>query len=308
MTTTLTDRYVHAATRWMPGRVRHEVEAELRERIEDTVEAQGGRPEAEREALEILGDPLRIGVEYIGREPALLGPRMFFPWLRLTALLVVTVAPIVAAITMTVGAFEGDSVGAIIGGGVWTLLEMVVHLVFWTTLVFVVLDWTGISAPSDADTWSVDQLPDPRAGTGLGDLVAAGVFLPFFAALLVWQHVSPPFVEDGDRLAVLDPDLWSWYLPLVLVTLALELAHAVWVYRRGWTWPAAWANLGLTLLFAVPTIALLLDGSIVNPELVAHFDWDPAVVEQVLRGIAVGVGLVSAWEAFDGFRKAQAAG
>ena len=103
-----------------------------------------------------------------------------------------------------------------------------------------------------------------------------------------------------------DPQLWSWYLPLVLVTLALELGHALWIHRTGWTWPAAWANLALTLLFAVPTIVLLLDGALVNPDLVAYLEWDRDITQKAMNGIAAGVGLVSIWETFDGFRKAYA--
>ncbi|SKB06303.1 HAAS signaling domain-containing protein [Aeromicrobium choanae] len=304
MTTTLTDRYVHAATRWLPGSTRTEVAAELRERIGDTVAARGGTPDAEREALEELGDPLRVAVDYTGREPVLIGPRLFFPWLRLTTILVAVVAPIVTAVVVLVDAFDGDPIGSIIGGGVWMMLEMIVHLVFWTTLVFVVLDWTGTKA--EVETWSVDQLPQPDTGTSLSDLIAGLVFLPVFAALIIWQHVGSPFFADGERIPMADPDLWSWYLPLVLVTLGLELLHLLWVYRAGWTWPAAWANLALTLLFAVPTIVLLLDGAIVNPDLVAHLGWDAGITQKAMNGIAAGVGLVSLWEAFDGFRKAYA--
>lgn len=304
MTSTLTDRYVHAATRWLPGRTRNEVAAELRERIGDTVAARGGGEQAERETLEELGDPLRVAVDYTGREPALIGPRLFVPWLRVTTILIAVVAPLVTAITVIVGAFEGDSIGSIVGGGVWTLIEMAVHLAFWTTLVFAVLDWMGTSV-GDVDTWSVDQLPEPDTGTGTADLVAGLILLPAFAAMLIWQHFGSPFFKDGERIPMADPDLWSWYLPLVLVTLVLELVHLVWIHRTGYTWAAAWANLGLALLFAVPTIALLLDGSIVNPELVAHLDWDADTLDTVLRGIAVGVGLVTLWEAFDGFRKAR---
>lgn len=304
MTTTLTDRYVHAATRWLPGSTRTEVAAELRERIGDTVAARGGTPDAEREALEELGDPLRVAVDYTGREPVLIGPRLFFPWLRLTTILVAVVAPIVTAVVVLVDAFDGDPIGSIIGGGVWMMLEMIVHLVFWTTLVFVVLDWTGTKA--EVETWSVDQLPETDAGTGTADLVAGLVFLPIFAVLIVWQHFGSPFFADGERIPMADPDLWSWYLPLVLLTLALELGHLLWIHRTGWTWPAAWANLVLTLLFAVPTIVLLLDGAIVNPDLVTHLGWDADVTQKAMNGIAVGVGLVSLWEAFDGFRKAYA--
>jgi len=300
--TTLTDRYVHAATRWLPGRTRTEVAAELRERIGDTVAANGDTPQAERAALEELGDPLRVAVDYTGREPALIGPRLFFPWLRLTMLLVAIVAPIVTTVVVVVGAFEGDPIGSIIGEGVWTLIEMAVHLTFWTTLVFVILDWTG--TPAEVDTWSVDSLPEPDTGTGLSDLIAACIFLPLFAVMIVWQHVRSPFFEDGERIPLADPDLWSWYLPLVLTTLALELGHALWLHRSGWTWPAAWANLALSLAFAVPTIWLLLDGALVNPDLVAHLGWDPDITQKSMNAIAAGVGLVSAWEILDGFRKA----
>ena len=113
MTTTLTDRYVHAATRWLPGRTRTEVAAELRERIADTVAANGDTPSAERAALEELGDPLRVAVDYTGREPTLIGPRLFFPWLRLTVILVAIVAPIVTAIVVLVDAFEAEPLGSI---------------------------------------------------------------------------------------------------------------------------------------------------------------------------------------------------
>lgn len=302
MTTTLTDRYVYAATRWLPGRLRDEVDAELRERIADTVAAHGNTPEAERITLEELGDPLRVAVDYTGREPALIGPRLFFQWLRLTMLIVAIVVPLVTAIVVLVGAFEGDSLGAIIGSAAWTLLQVTIHIVFWTTVVFVVLEWTN--TPADVGPWSVDQLPQTQSSSGLSDLIASLVFLPVFAALVVWQHVGSPFFEDGERIAMADPSLWSWYLPLVLVVLALELGHALWLYRTGWTWATAWANLALGLLFAVPTIIVLLRDEMINPQLVAHLSWDTGIVANAMTGIAASVALISAWEIFDGFRRA----
>lgn len=303
MTMTLTDRYVHAATRWLPGRTKDEVAAELRERIADTIAAHGGTPDAEREALEELGDPLRVAVAYTGREPALIGPRHFFQWLRLTTLLVGIVVPIVTAITVIVGAFEGDSFGSIIGAGVSTLIEMTINVTFWTTLVFVILDWTG-TKDAEVELWSVDRLPEAHTGTSMSDLVAGLIFLPVAAALVIWQHFGSPFSEDGERIPMADPDLWSWYLPLVLLVLALEVIHLVWVHRVGWTWTTATANLALSLAFAIPTIVLLLDNSLVNPDLVAHLNWDPEITKKVMNGVAVSIAAVSVWESFDGFRKA----
>lgn len=302
MTTTLTDRYVHAAARWLPPRLRAEVEAELRERIGDTVAAREGHPDAEREVLEELGDPLRLATDYAGRQPALIGPRWFFPWLRLLTVLLLVVTPIVATISAVVAAFQGDPLGSIIGQTVVVLFEVAVQIAFWVTLVFAILDWTN--TPSESEPWTVDQLPEDGAGVGWLELTFGLVTFAVLAGLLVWQHVGSPFVENGERIPMADPDLWSWYLPLVLVTLAMEAGHLVWVHRTGWTWSAAWANLVVTALFTIPTVVLLLQNALLNPELTAHLGWEVDAQAKVLRAIAVGTGLVGLWEIVDGFRRA----
>jgi len=301
MSTTLTDRYVHAATRWLPGRTRAEVADELRERIADTMAARGDTEQAERETLEELGDPLRVAVDYTGREPMLIGPRWFLPWFRLLVVLMAIVPATVATIAATAAAIEGDSVGAVIGEAVVTLLQVAVHVGFWTTLVFAILDWSD--SPTDFEPWTVEKLPE-QPNPRLGELVAGIVMFAILAALVVWQHFGSPFSEDGERIPMADPDLWSWYLPLVLVTLALEAVHLWWVHVTGWTWPAAWANLVVTALFTVPTMVLLLQGTMVNPDLTAHLGWDPDVQDKVLRGVAVAIGLTGLWEVLDGFRRA----
>ncbi len=305
--TTLTDRYVHAATRWMPGRTRQEVEAELRERIEDTLAAHDGGPDAEREVLEELGDPLEVAVTYTGREPVLIGPRWFFIWLRLVLLLLAIVPPIVAAVSLVASAIEGDSLGAMIGSAVGALWFTAVQIAFWTTLVFAALEWTGVIPEAD-EAWTVDRLPE-SAGTrpGVAETTAAVAFLAVSATLLVWQQFGSPFTEDGETIAVLDPDLWSWWIPAVLVLLALEAAHAIWAHVAGWTWPVAVTNAALALAFAVITVPVLQDNAMVNPELVRHLDWSPAVVEQTMSWIVVGVIVVTVWEIADGFLKARRA-
>lgn len=305
MTATLTDRYVHAATRWLPGRLRSEVDAELRERIGDTVMARGGDATAERETLEELGDPLRVAVDYTGRQPALIGPRLFFPWLRLLLLLIAIVVPIVVGIDVVTGVIDEEPVGAVIASGLGSLLDITVHLAFWVTLVFAVLDWSGTKAEFEA--WSVDRLPEPNPGSSLSELIGGLIMLPVLAGLVIWQDVRSPFVEDGERIAMADPDLWSWYLPLVIVVLVLEIAHLVWVHRTGWTWAAAHANAAIGLLFTVPTVVLLMNDALVNPALVDHFGWDAEITHDAMVWSAVVVALVGAWEIVDGYRKARLA-
>lgn len=304
MTTTLTDRYIHAATRWLPGKTRTEVAAELRERIGDMVAANGSTPEAERDALEELGDPLRVATDYAGREPVLISSRWFFPWLRLLLVLLAIVPPVVATIATIAAALQGESIGSVVATAVVTVLEVIMQVTFWTTVVFVILDWSG-SSTDDLQPWSVDRLPaETNTGVGVGELIAGLVMFVLLAALLIWQHVASPFFDDGERIPIADPALWNWYLPLVLLTLVLEGAHLAWIHRTGWTWPAAWANAAVNLVFTVPTVVLLLEGTMVNPDLVTHLGWDPEIVDNVLRGTAVGLALLGLWEIIDGFRRA----
>jgi len=306
MTTTLTDRYVHAATRWLPGRTRQEVAAELRERIDDTIAARGTGTHSEREVLEELGDPLKVAVEYTDRDPVLIGPRWFFVWLRLLVLLLAIVPAVVAAAHAFGAVLDEDGLGTIIGGTIWTWFAVAVQVAFWTTAVFAILEWTG-SDPDTGDVWSVDRLPEPSRGQGVADTVASLVFLPAMAALLLWQQFGSPFFHDGERLPILDPSLWGWWIPLVLLIIAAELGQTIWAAVTGWTVPVAIANAILSVGFAAITIPALTGADFLNPEFVSHVGWDPGVVTTTLRWIAAGVAVVCVWEVADGFLKARRA-
>lgn len=300
---TLTDRYVHAATRWLPQSTREEVAAELRERIDDTVAARADEPDAERRVLEDMGDPLKVMVEYTDREPQLIGPRYFYAWLRLLTLLIIMVPALAAAVTVVVAIVNDEPGSTVVGQGFATWFQVAVHVAFWTTLVFAVLEWTKVEAA--VDVWSIDSLPDSTDTARTSDFIAQLVFLSALAAVIVWQAVASPIEEGGEHIALIDPQLWNWWVPLVLVLVVAEIAHAVWVYRSGWTWAAAGANAALGLAFAGSTVPLLLDGRLLNPDLVDHLGWDRDIVETSLMWVAVGVVLVTAWELVDGFLKAR---
>src|SRR5690242_8277502 len=102
-TTTLTDRYIWAVIRTVPAGQRAELDAELRELIGDTIDAElaaGAPPEqAEREALVQLGDPELLAATWSDRPLQLIGPRFYLQWWRLLKVLLSTVVPIVAAVT-----------------------------------------------------------------------------------------------------------------------------------------------------------------------------------------------------------------
>lgn len=305
---TLTERYVHAATRFVQDAdERDELRLELQERIDDTVAALRAEghdaEEAEREALTGLGDPLLLSDQYRQRSSHLIGPRYFYTYLRVLLIAVCTSAPIVAVISALAAWSDGGDAGDVIGGGIAAGFSIAVQVAFWTTLVFAIFERV---LPRPPGAWNPDMLPEaPGAGgsTGRTDMIASLVALTIAAVALVWQHVGSPVVGSDGRIPILAPDLWIPWLALLLVVLAAEAVHAVWLFRRGWTWTVAALNAVIGIAFAAITVPLLLAHRVLNPDLLEHLGWTGQTeIGDVVA--AVVIILITVWEVGTGFVRA----
>jgi len=314
ITESLTDRYVDAAMRTVREDQRADLAAELRGSIDDQIEAriaEGEDPEsAERAVLTDLGNPDLLAAGYTGRQLHLIGPRYYLDWWRLLKLLLWIVLPC-AAFGVGLGqVLSGATVGETIGSAVVAVLTAALHVAFWTTLVFVVLERTGHDT-MDAGPWTLDRLPEPRQrGAGLGDMIASIAFLLIMAGAVLWDHfigLAPtqpglPFLDDG---------LWPWWIIGLFAVMALEAVLAIAVYGVGrWTVPLAVANGILNLLIAVPALWLLSTGQLLNP------DFFPTIIEgaegaTVQTVIAAIIGFVivavAIWDTTDAALKAARA-
>lgn len=313
MTATLTDRYITATVRSLPAQLQGEVRDELQASIADAIDArtEQGEPieHAERAVLTDLGDPGVLAAGYADRPLHLIGPRYFLTWWRLLKVLIAIVPACAFGGVAIAQALDGATVGSIIGEAIAVTLSVVVHLTFWTTLVFVILERTG------ADTgakWSVDQLPEAsHPGTGRGDLIASLVMLAVFAGALLWDQTRG-FVPGDAPIPLLNPDLWPWGIGAVIVLMVAEAALAIAVYARGtWTSALAWINTALAVGFVSLALTALGRGELFNPEFVDVIlvdngvDSDARIVLAVLTGIGI-VG-ISVWDAIDGWMKARRA-
>ncbi len=309
----LTARYVEAATRTVPDAQRADVAAELRASIDDQVEARAAQGEdpaaAERAVLTALGDPDALAAGYTDRPLHLIGPRFFLAWSRLLRLLLAIVVPCVAFAVALGGALDGDSFGSVVGSVVVTAIGVAVHLAFWTTLVFAVVERTSRADHEPLAPWSVEKLPEKQdAGTGLGELVATLGLLALAAGAVLWDHARGVVVTGQTDESFLDPSLWPVWTTGLFVLLAAEALIAVTVYaRRRWTMPLAAANAVLNAVLVGGVLWLYAQDRLVNPEFFpALVEGDAAevtsVVATVLAFVFVGSGL---WDTFDGFRKAR---
>ncbi|MGC5221059.1 permease prefix domain 1-containing protein [Micromonospora sp. DT81.3] len=313
--TNLTERYIYAATRSLPEKSRADLTTELEASIGDAIDARvhGGEPraDAERAVLTDLGDPDKLAADYTDRPTFLVGPRYYFEWLRLLKLLL-WIVPACAAFGIALGqVLSGAPVGTVIGSTVVGVLGVIVHIGFWVTLVFAILE-RSVDAkngkPEPWATWTLDRLPELRPkGLGFSDMVASLVFLAIAALAILWDRFFG-FVWDGDvRMPVLNPDLWPWWIAGLFVVMLGEAAMAIAIYRNGrWTPAFAVVNTVLALAAAVPAIRLLLNDQLLNPAffttvIPADSSAEVYTIVTVLTGF--GIAIIAGWDIIDGILK-----
>ena len=312
---TLTTRYVDAAMRTVPEKQRDDLAEELTASIADQIEArtEAGEPAeaAERAVLTELGDPERLAAGYTGRQLHLIGPRYYLDWWRLLKLLLWIVIPSAGAAVALGKVLSGAPVGDVISA-IWvTMLTAGLHVAFWTTLVFVILERTGHET-MDATPWTPDKLPEPKeTGARFSDLIASLVWLLILAGAIVWDQVFGLVYLDDHWMPALDPALWPWWLGVFLLVIAVEAVVSFAVYARGrWTYALATVHAILDLVTMVLAVALIAQNQLVNPVVVSAITdavgLDGADAPRIIAIlVAAGIVVVEVWDALDAFRKAR---
>ena len=286
--------------------------AELAASIADAVEArteQGEEPEAaEREVLEELGDPAVLAAGYADRPLHLLGPRYYLTWRRLLILLL-WIVPACALLGVGLSqALLGADVGTVIGQAISTALTAAVHVAFWTTLVFVVLERTGADA---GEKWSVEDLPEPKeTGTGRANLIASLVFLGLVLAALAWDRLIGLVRLEGEWMPVLHPDLWPLWTAVHVVIVLAEAVQAIVLHAQGrWSTGLAVSNTLLSVAFALRALLLFASGRLLNPELLDLLRTAGGIDGQTMHslGVILVVSIlgIAAWDIIDGRLKAR---
>jgi hypothetical protein len=318
--TSLTERYLAAALRGVPGRQRADVENELRasitDAVEDRVAAGEDRGGAERTVLDGLGNPTRLAAEYAGRPLHLIGPELFLVYRDLLVRLASVTLPIVLVVLTAVQLLDGAGFPAAIFQGIGGAINIGVHLAFWVTIVFAFIE--RADAARDARTeiagasgrWTVDMLPDPRAGrVTAGETVGEVVtVLITIAGLLFARDLSLVTDASGAPVPLFDPAFTTFWFPVIIAALAAVAVVYIAVYLVGrWTIPIAAGFTILELAFAIPLIALALQGTLINPAFAAEIGWPPLAERDglVMLVIAASTTLITAWEIFDAFRRAR---
>jgi len=284
----LIDRYVAATIRSVPVKSRSDLERELRASIADTLDARlaTGQNEADAEiaVLTELGDPSRLAAEYAGPGQYLIGPSMYHSYIRTLRLVMAFCVPPSWLLLFGLWAAGGDLPGAILTASLGAVFVALLAA-FMTTTAYVLVDRSPESRREIAEAfggktgpWTPDRLPASTSVRPLGvnDAIEAIVGGTIAVALIFIQRSVSPFADpQGHAIPFLNPDLWSFWMPLVIaVAVAWILAEFAMLARGGWTPGLALVVSVVSLASAGIYIYLLAAGQLFNPTFFAKLGFE----------------------------------
>ncbi|GIG88191.1 permease prefix domain 1-containing protein [Plantactinospora endophytica] len=296
-TSTLTDRYVAATLRRLPARQRTDIERELRASIADAIDERlesGADPtEAETAVLTELGDPDRLAAGYADRPPYLIGPALFVDYTRLLRTLLATVVPAATVGVALLRTVQGDTVTGVLGTALGTAITVAVHIAFWTTLAFAIVE----RVPSRRHPggwrpgrWDPAALPEPPSRRiRYAELVSETAALVLFSSLILLSPVlSIERDADGRPVGVLSPWLWDTgvvYVFVAVAALSLGFSYAKYYLR----WNLALGIIGTLVNLAAPAMLIWLATTdrMLNPAFVEAAGWSPEVPRWIGTGLVV---------------------
>ena len=277
----LINRYIAEVGRHLPEKDRSDIEAEIRSMIEDMLDERRERGHNAKstdekvvtETLEQLGDPRLLAFKYAPPKRYLIGPDWYEGYIKVLQRVLFTALPVFAIVTfiLTLTRDPLDFVNAL-GEAAGGAFNVGIQILFWVTLVFVLLDRSGekpdgLPAPGSR-SWTVAQLPElPRKR----QISIAESLINIVTLLFVMIWIVLPIVMDwlggnSNPVPFLHPNLWDFWLPVFFVLMGLTLIHEVFQLKIGnWTPALTVTNVILGLVSILYIAALVITQDVVNP-------------------------------------------
>ena len=262
------DRYIYAVVKYLPEKDRAEISEELRANISDML---GDDPSEENivKILEEMGSPFKLALSYMSSEHYIIGPKVYHLYLEVLKIVAVA-AVIIGIITFTLELITevGDiaSLGGIIGiivSGFTTIFSVLVGLIFWVTVIFVIIErtdstdevLTSIEKPFKVS--NLKEIPDVgRKKISKIEMVITLVMTIVFLYIFVYRNDLIAIYTQNDTIRIFNGDIIARYKFIILISGGLSILVSILklIYGR-WnellgilTAVDSLVNLGVTLL------------------------------------------------------------
>lgn len=326
--------YIQEVTRRLPEKTRDDIALELQSTIEDML------PENSEEEVKAvllkLGDPAALAERYRDRPSYLIGPGFYEPYITVLKLVMPFAISISLIVFFVVQFAEWSGEGAVLSFLTSLISEMVVTTIntafqvfAWVTLVFFILERSGVSPDSMRKTgekWnpedlkSIPYIPRKRAiprseaiGSIIWTLIWAAIYFNANRFIGVYERKD---AQDGLEFVapVFNQDVLMSYGLVITLFIAIEIMLAIlkWIDRQ-WTNRLAVLNTLYNFFAVILTIVILLNPDLIHPGFMEYmielFNSTPAAFGQVMNWI-IGVWIAimilgGAYNIFDGFRKVR---
>ncbi|MEN8647428.1 hypothetical protein ABFE25_22805 [Bacillus toyonensis] len=328
----LIDMYVQEVAKRLPEKNREDITLELRSTIEDILPDDYNEDDV-KSVLEKLGSPVSLANGYLDRPMHLIGPRYFDVYTTLLKM-IIPIAAVIALIAMVAENFIGytgnqavlDVILKLIGKGIGEIVEVGLHVFFWLTLVFAVLERTDKEKdPHPLTTslkkWTPDDLknisysPKKKAISKFevfGGLMWTAIWatLYFYANHLVGVYNG---TENGLKFIAptFNQDVLLQYWPIILVVIVFEVAISLYKLVQGqWTKRLAIGNGILQVVGTIVFIVIVVNPYIFNEGFITYLANVFTISPEGFKTWLVGGGIIiytlsAAINIFDGFRKSS---
>lgn len=328
----LIDIYIQEVTRRLPEKNREDIALELRSTISDMLSDDYSDDDV-KDVLEKLGNPAELASGYRDQPMHLIGPRYFDVYLSLLKM-ILPIAAVIALISMVAEYFIGfggeeeviNAVLKLLGEGIFRIIEVGIHVFFWLTLVFVIVERTDKEKDqhplsTSLKKWTPDDLknviyiPKKKAITRLevfGYLMWTAIWATLYFNA---NHLLGIYEGGRNGLEFVTPafnqEVFLRYWPIIVVVIALEIGLALYkLFKRQWTKKIAIFNAILELLSTVVFIVIISNPNVMNQEFITHMSKLFTTTTKQFEIWVVSGGIIIfilsvAINIFDGFRKAR---
>ncbi|PDZ65223.1 hypothetical protein CON30_17315 [Bacillus cereus] len=328
----LIDIYVEEVAKRLPEKNREDIILELRSTIEDMLPDDYSEND-EKRVLEKLGSPVSLANGYLDRPMHLIGPRYFDVYTTLLKM-IIPIAAVIALIAMVAENFVGyngeqavlNVILNLIGKGIGEIIEVGLHVFFWLTLVFAILERTDKDKGTQPLTTSLKKwTPDDLKNTSyvpkkkaiskfevFGGLMWTAIWatLYFYANHLVGVYHG---TENGLKFVTptFNQDVLLQYWPIVVIMIVFEIAISLYKFVQGqWTKKLAIGNAFLQIVGTIVFIVIVVNPHLFNEGFITFVANVFTISLEEFKTWLIGGGIIiyilsAALNIFDGFRKAR---
>jgi hypothetical protein len=262
----LIERYIHEVGRYLPGKNRADIQAELRSLLSDALEDQVvGEPDeaAVKKVLKEFGTPRSVAAKYYPEGQYLIGPALFPLYQMIVGIVVAAVSGAQVLAWLVAYFIAGEMVNPLTA--LAGLITSIPTAVGWVTVVFFIMQRFDLRPDEPEEEWDPATLPqiNPEEEVKRGDRFVSIVFETVILAVVILfpDHLGAYFFPSG---AFFGNPVLAEYLGWISASLLISIAIDIYMVWQGrWTLGNRLATLGANL-FSIAVLAWMVQ---------AHTTW-----------------------------------